>query len=549
MGAPSRLTLVFPPLASPTYVPLGIASLAAYVRQQVPACTVRLVDLNLSLWERVAGATPQGAAYLRFCRGTSGHFFDEQAYRQQQRVREGLESSLTRLSRRLYQGLGSGAAIGPEAELGGLIAALAEEITADDPDLVGVSLFSFAQLPWAVALAQHLHGTAGEGVSAPRRRGPRILFGGAACAALHVPDLLQACPALQGVVVGEGERALAALCRGEPSAAIPGLSFRDGQSLRRNRPPDSLSLQHLPAPDFDGLDMDRPLNPLPVLPVTLTRSCKWRRCRFCAHNASFAAYRKKSAEALVDELELYGRRYGARHFYFADLYVEPSDLELVADTVLERHLDVRYHVLGRPIADDTPQRLAKLFDSGCRWISWGVESGSQRLLDLVAKGTRVDVVERVLRDAHAAGLSNLAMMIYGLPTSTSADLQSTFVLLERIYEVVDAMTASAFALFETSVFGRRARDYGLTVLGRQVELRVGSRPVHSLRLSFSEQAEDGSLRPPCGPQEIDEWQRHRAWLGEPSLLEGLPVEHYLLYVAERSSADRRTPIRPMPRAA
>ena len=37
----------------------------------------------------------------------------------------------------------------------------------------------------------------------------------------------------------------------------------------------------------------------------------------------------------------------------------------------------------------------------------------------------------------------------------------------------------------------------------------------SLRLSFREQAEDGSLRPPCGPQEIDEWQRHRAWLGEP----------------------------------
>jgi hypothetical protein len=198
------------------------------------------------------------------------------------------------------------------------------------------------------------------------------------------------------------------------------------------------------------------------------------------------------------------------------------------------------------LAAYTPARLEKLAASGCRWISWGVETGSQRLLDLVHKGTQVPVIEQVLRDSHAAGISNLAMMIYGLPRSTPTDLQATFGLLERVYDQVDATTASAFALFEGTVFGRRAREFGLTVTGRQVELRVGPRAIHSGRLEFREQAEDGSLRPPCGPIEVAQWQHRRAWLGEPPFLEGLPCEHYLLYVSGRHAALRSAPLSPRP---
>lgn len=558
-----RVTLIFGPQASPTYTPLGIAWLAGYLRQHLPGCEVTARDLNLRLWERVARQTPGGPEYLRFCRGLSGSFYDEAAYRGQGGAGDALEAGVSAWSARVRRWLagrgpgggggadgggagGSGA--GGDGELLGLLDGLAAETAEGAPELIGLSLFSFAQLSWALALALRLRAGDGFGRAGGAGR-PWILLGGAACAALRAEDVLEACPAVDGVVVGEGEPGLAALCRGEPLAAIPGLVHREGGvpggPLRRNRLPDAISPRLLAPPTFDGLAPA--LNPTPVLPTVLTRGCKWRRCRFCAHNASFAGYRTRRVEDLVEELAVLGELHGARHFYFADLYVDPLDLELFAEAVLARGLEIRYHVLGRPLDAYTPERLAKLAASGCRWISWGVESGSQRLLDLADKGTQVAVIERVLRDAHAAGISNLAMMIYGLPTSRPADLDATFALVERIYDHVDAFTATAFALFERSGFGRRAREFGLAVTGRQVELRVGTRPVHSLRLDFRELAEDGSLRPPCGPLEVAQWHRRRAWLGEPSFLEGLPCEHYLLYVSRRAPGIRKNPLEPLPR--
>jgi len=169
-----------------------------------------------------------------------------------------------------------------------------------------------------------------------------------------------------------------------------------------------------------------------VLPVLFSRGCRWRKCRFCAHNASFAGYRRKEAHAFVDELEGYQRKHGADHFYLADQYVEAADLDRVADEILRRRLKVFFHVMGKPTKDYTSQGLDKLFRAGCRWICWGVESGSQRLVDLINKGTRVQDMEELLRDAADAGISNLAMMIFGLPTSTDLDFRQTVRFLEGV---------------------------------------------------------------------------------------------------------------------
>ncbi len=200
----------------------------------------------------------------------------------------------------------------------------------------------------------------------------------------------------------------------------------------------------------------------------------------------------------MDELQALGARHGARHFYFADLYVDAPDLEALADAILRRGLDVRFHVLGRPVAGSTRPRLEKLAATGGRWIRWGVESGSQRLLDVAAKGTTVPVVERVPDNAHRAGISNLMMMIYGLPTSTDEDLAETFAFIKRVYPRVDAITASPFALFDGTAFAHRAELFGLQVTGADEELRVAGVPVRSTRLHCRERSAEGSLRPRRG---------------------------------------------------
>ncbi len=535
-----RATLVFPPLASPTYVPLGIASLAAVVGRDLPDTRLTAVDGNLLLWQGAARQTVAGRDLESFRRDAARGFYDPAAYLARLDAWRDLEAQLGRLDVALRRHLACGE---PDARLDRVLEALAGAILRDEPELVGFSLFGLAQLPWAVALARFIRCRGAGGVV------PRIVFGGAACPALRVDDLLAACPFLDAVVEGEGEAALVALCRRAPLSEVPGLVCRDAADVRRYPPRRVPSLDGLPARDFGCLPVAGCFNPSPVLPVVYCRGCKWRRCRFCAHNTSFGRYRAQRVERLAEDLQALQERHGARHFYFADLYVDAPDLEALADVLLERRQEIRFHALGRPVRGYSRGRLAKLAAAGCAWISWGVESGSQRLLDVAGKGTHTANVERVLHDAHAAGISNLMMMIFGLPTSTDADLAATFAFIERVYPYVDAMTASAFVLFERTPFARRAEHFGLAVGGAEIELRVAGHPIRSRRLAFRERCADGALRPPRGRIEADAWHARRRWLGEVPFLEQVACEHYLLHVAARAAGHLTPPVSPPLRAA
>jgi len=532
-----RSVLAFPPPASPTYLPLGLASLAPlFAARGLP---VRLLDLNLDVWTRLARSEPGGPGLLDFLQGRSGDFFDEPSYRSQGVVWSRLRARWSGVEEEALRRLREGTA---GEGLPEVLEAQAEELLAGDPELVGLSAFSLGQVGPALALAARLRRRAGGS------RGPRIILGGAAAAHLHAEDLLAACPWIDGVLAGEGEPGVEAILAGADDRDVPGLVHRSGGAIVRNRPPATLSLSRLPAPDFSGLPVAAAFDPFPVVPVLLSRGCRWRKCGFCAHNRGFAGYRRKDIGRFVDELEAYGKSPGARHFYLADQYVEAADLELLSSAILERGLAIDWSVMGRPTADYTPERLDLFSRAGCRWISWGIETASPRLLGVIRKGTDAAVLKSVLAASAGAGISNLAMMIFGLPTGTDDDLRETFAFLEEAGESIDAVTSSIFTLWEGTPFGRDPARHGLSVVGPAALLRVGDRQVRSFRLDYREVASDGTLRPPRGAQEADAWQERRRWLSGYPFLESLPCEHYLAY-ASRRARDGREPRRPVPRAA
>lgn len=538
-----RIALVFPPQASPTYVPLGIASLVSYLRIHAPSAQVSVCDLNIALWRDLARRIPQSGTLWDFMKGSTDAFFDRAAYNQHQTVWAMLGEEMARWNQQARTFVQSGDCPPPlEATLDAFI----ETIRSNDPEVVGFSVMFLDQLPFALALASRMRDLGG-------RDGKRssLILGGAAMSALCPDELLDAAPFLDAILPGEGERALALLCQGAPLPAIPGMRT----ASTRGSAPSVLALpvaaDAIPTPDFTLLDPGLYLNPIPVLPVVMSRDCDWARCRFCAHNFSFHGYRQKAPAAFVDEIETLMARHGATHFYLADQYVSAPALERLSDEILRRNLLVHFHLMARPTQDHTPARLAKASAAGCRWISWGVESGSQRLLNLVRKGTRTDVIERLIHDSHQAGIANLMMMIFGLPTSTSDDLEQTFDFIDQVVPCVDAIMSSSFVLFDGTPFARAATRFGLVVTGRQELLRLAGRPVHSSRLSFMTRASDGTLVPPSGPIEVSRWMQRRRWLGALSPLESLCCEHFLLY-STRPKTDpdaSRDPVRPLPRKA
>ncbi|MFO7912671.1 MAG: radical SAM protein [Desulfotignum sp.] len=517
-----RVVLVFPPRASATYVPLGIASLAAFIASAVPGTGLCLSDLNIDTWIRLANADPQGQELLDFVRGKTGTFTDPVQTLLIKPVWDRLRKQMACLCGQAETFLATGAA---DTAFLSLLASHTQQILLSDPELVGISVFFPEQVPFAAALARTVRQAGGKksGIRC------RVVMGGAMMSALSVQDLLTAVPEIDAVVCGEGEDAMAALCTGVAFSDIPGLVFRQGDEIRTNYRSRTISLKNLAAPDFSQLSLGAYFNPVPVLPVLFSRGCAWRKCRFCSHNFSFGGYRRKPTDLFVSELAEYQKNLGVCHFYSADEYILPRDMDAICEKILAMGLQISFHILGKPTADCTPGRLALWSAAGCRWIGWGIESGSQRLLDLVNKGTCVRDIQCVLKDSAAAGISNLGLMIFGLPTSTDTDLDQTLAFLSDVYDSLDGLTASAFVLFDNTHFARNARRYGMHIDGPGVLINSSGTAVRSTRLRFREMASDGSLRASRGGLEISRWQGYRRWLGEVPLLETLPPEHWLIH--------------------
>jgi radical SAM superfamily enzyme YgiQ (UPF0313 family) len=514
-----RAVLAFPVGASPTYVPLGIASLQAYLHESVPACELALLDLNLEAWTALALETERGRALLGFVHGRHGDFYDAESYLRAREVWGELAAELERQRADARRYLETGEA---SAELERRLARECERVLRTDPELVGLSLVFPEQILHGLALARAL------GRLAPSLR---IVLGGASLSALELEALVAAMPEVSAALPGEGEPAARPLFAGEAAENVPGLVHRRGGAIARNAPGPACALDPLPPPDFSGLPLAAAFNPQPVLPAVYSRGCRWRRCRFCAHNASFDRYRHKRAERFADELAGLCAATGARHVYLADQYLDAASLHAIAEALRVRRVELSFHAMARPSARHTRARLEAYRRAGCRWISWGVESASQRLLDLCDKGTRSEELLPLLAEASAAGISSLLMMIFGLPTSTDEDLDATLRFLEECLPHVDAITASRFVLFAGTAFAERAAELGLEGLAPRVLFTRDGRSVCSTRLDFHEAGSDGTPRPPRGALEVAAWERRLGWLGGLPLLNALPAEHYLLHAS------------------
>lgn len=522
-----RGVLVFAPNANPTYVPLGLATLSAHVKESAPDCRLLPLDLNLALWDRLAQADVDAGACRDFMQGRTGDFFDPLQYQPAQaawNLAAGLLARLTTASRLYLEKDELG------ADLRAALAFCAERVMGEDPQWVGFSVMYPGQVLFTLALARYLAEEVFDPDAASR---PRLVLGGATASALHPEEILRACPFLDAVFRGEGETAVVQLLRGHDFATVAGLSFRRDGKVVTNRKPDTLPPAALALPLFEDLDPRAYHNPAPVLPVVFSRGCLWRRCRFCAHNLSYSGYRRQAAARFADYLGELQTRWNCNHFYFADQYVAAEDLEKISQAILERGLRLSFHVMGRPTAAYTPQRLELVARAGCRWISWGVETGSARLLEVCGKGTTPAEIRQVVGDAGKVGIFNLLMLIFGLPTSKEEDLQATMDLVADLGEAAGSVTSSRFQLFEKTPFAAQAERYGLHVAGREVLFRRNGQEVHSLRLFHQELATDGSWRPPQGSLEVARWENFRRWSGLYSPLDDLCCEHTLLYAARR----------------
>ncbi len=159
--------------------------------------------------------------------------------------------------------------------------------------------------------------------------------------------------------------------------------------------------------------------------VVTSRGCPGG-CLFCIKHVTYQnSVRVRSPEHVLEELRVL-RDLGIRDVnMYADLFtVSREQVVGICEGILEAGLDLRWTCNSR--VDHVDEDLLGLMArAGCWTISWGLESGSERILRRARKGISLAQAERALRWADAAGIMNWGYFIIGLPGETEESIQDT----------------------------------------------------------------------------------------------------------------------------
>lgn len=301
----------------------------------------------------------------------------------------------------------------------GVIAAL------PDPDVIGVSglISTYKYQKWFFPQLKRLK---------PRA----ILVAGGGCATA-VPELLLEKTPCDYVVMGEGETTFAelldAMAAGRDCQGISGTGcLVDGHAVFGPTRGNVADLDSLPLPAYDLFPTEIYLsNPIwfrggehgASMNMISSRGCPMD-CGFCYHLFGRRSYRQRSAAHVIAEVRLLKERYGVKFIAFVDdnMMVNPAFLSEFCG--LMGPLGIEWGCHGR-VDCVSRERLRMMRKSGCVWLGFGIESGSQRILDRMNKRVTVEQARAAVQLTREEGICPNCTFIFGYPGEDMESIRET----------------------------------------------------------------------------------------------------------------------------
>ncbi len=266
----------------------------------------------------------------------------------------------------------------------------------------------------------------------------------------------------------EGERTLEQLIpwlqeKGlESLEQVPGIIFaKDGSSCRTPPRPVIADLDSLPWPDREALEMDdyfkawKSRHGESSVSLITARGCPYH-CSWCSAEVFGHSHRQRSPSDVVDEMLMLKERYDPDIMWISDDVLTISRKWSFAffEEVRRRGAALPFECLSRADLVDR-EILQGLADSGCFRIWYGAESGSQKVLDSMQKGTRVEQVREASRITQELGMQSGFFILLGYPEETTADIRMTIDFLKETRPDVVG-TSVAFPIRGTEFYERVA---------------------------------------------------------------------------------------------
>lgn len=308
--------------------------------------------------------------------------------------------------------------------------ALRERLTGQVYDWAGISVLFQESIGQAALVAAAIK------AALPRTR---VVAGGQPATFLY-RELLLRYPALDGIILGEGEDIVGSL-GGDWDAALPGLACRRrGEVVAGGRPPLVEPLDRLVFPARDLLPLASAQNA--TAQISRSRGC-WGSCSFCSLRAFYGQapgplWRCRSAENVVAEIEMLRSRHGIRAINFVDdnfLGVGERGREqalLLADALIAAGTGTSFSLTCR--ADGVEMDLfSRLKQAGLTRVFLGIESGVQAVLDRFGKHATVEQNLRALEVLKKLDIEPVVGYIMFDPDSTLEEFHASLAFLERAF--------------------------------------------------------------------------------------------------------------------
>ncbi|MEL7563041.1 MAG: radical SAM protein [Dehalogenimonas sp.] len=396
------------------------------------------------------------------------------------------------------------------------------------PDLIGISINAESQLIPGLTLARLVK---------KALPGCHIVLGGYLVTLLA--SVFSSHPGFftryfDSLVILEGERPLLELVkrveRSETLTDVPNLIWYDGKTVRKNSPVPPDSMAELPPPDFDGLVLRKYLSPEPVLPVLASRGCYWGKCAFCSHNVSYEnRYRPSVPRKVAADIDHLSRRYNVRHFSFCDEAIAPSLMSGLTRTFLESKADCRFSTNIRLEAQFDGSLCQEMYQAGFRVVYIGLESGCDRVLGLMRKGTTRELALAVCRNLVAAGIWDHLYIFLGFPGETLAEAEETISFIEQNSEVIRSFNIGHFSLTRGSAVLASPEEFG-------IDLPAGDATGY-LAVGFDFSPRTGLNRSQAESLSRKTWDRLVLSYPTHDIMRFLSKEDLLVYLSHNESTD------------
>ena len=254
---------------------------------------------------------------------------------------------------------------------------------------------------------------------------------------------LKEIPWIDSLCIGEGERTMvdlvSALFEGRDLREVNGLAHRcEGSIVVNPHRPFEQNLDLLPKPARNLLPLDlykltasrtRGSDFCPTLIVA--RGCPFN-CQFCSHPFG-RSFRRHSVDRIIEELKELKDKYGSSQVNLeADtLTIDRKFLLELCQAMVREGLNLSWTCESRVDTVDE-EMLRAMKRAGCWQISYGVESGSQRLLEIIQKGVTREQVAKTFLLTRKVGITIRGFFMLGLPTETPAESRETIEFARRL---------------------------------------------------------------------------------------------------------------------